>query len=59
MKLITLFFLIASSILTGCSSRYTGSQPSQTSPLDECQQAMQSGDTLVIAEKCDEISKDK
>ncbi|AZT39668.1 hypothetical protein ELZ88_24365 (plasmid) [Salmonella enterica subsp. enterica serovar Karamoja] len=59
MKFITLFLLIGSSILTGCSSSYTGSQPSQISPLDECHQAMQNGDTLAIAEKCDEISRDK
>ncbi|EGI5923902.1 hypothetical protein AE372_004821 [Salmonella enterica subsp. enterica serovar Colindale] len=59
MKLITLFFIIISSVLTGCSSSHTGGQPSQTSPLDECHQAMQSGDTLAIAEKCDEISRDK
>ncbi|ECL7345085.1 hypothetical protein FTS55_15770 [Salmonella enterica subsp. enterica] len=59
MKIINLLILVVTSILISCSSSYTGSQASQTSPLEACHQAMQSGDTLAITEKCDEISRDK
>lgn len=50
--------MICGMLLAGCTAQ-TGSTPPPMSPMDECRQATQNGDTTAIAQKCAAITRDQ
>ncbi|WP_181012870.1 hypothetical protein [Citrobacter amalonaticus] len=50
--------VLAVLLLSGCAARTANPPPSQ-SPMDECRQAQQSGDSIASAEKCGAIMRDQ
>jgi hypothetical protein len=50
--------IVCGLFLAGCAAQ-SGSTPPPMSPMDECRQAQQSGDTTTIAQKCAAIMRDQ
>ncbi|MDX6020355.1 hypothetical protein SIL08_08715 [Scandinavium sp. V105_16] len=50
--------IICGMLLAGCAAQ-TVNTPPPLSPMDECKQATQEGNTVTIAQKCAAITRDQ